>query len=328
MSTEKTEFIAKHCPVSYVLCDSLGETLSQCHKDPQQLIVFFLRDVLKLRKKLMQYMTENFRDVFDDINQLLTESWQEVQHYEEHDPCQGIDKEQNPIKHRLALLNKTWANAWYKRLVLIKQDLMKYIKQVPVLGYNSAHYDINLIKQHLITLLMEGKKNKTPLFLTDENIIEDHFPDIEIVNGLKYPEYEAEVRDFADLSVIKQGGSYTQLIVGHKLLFLDIYKYQSPNTSLDDFMKTYKAPVSKDVFPYEYLTPDTLYSKKLPKIEDFYSRLKVKNMLGKAQQSNKQTIFKKLLRCGIKKNLPVSRTIYYTTINWMWYHLLCLSSIG
>ena len=33
--TEKTEFISQHCPVSYAMCDSLGETLSRCHEDPQ-----------------------------------------------------------------------------------------------------------------------------------------------------------------------------------------------------------------------------------------------------------------------------------------------------
>ena len=115
---------------------------------------------------------------------------------------------------------------------------------VPVLGYNSAHYDINLIKQHLITLLMEDKKNRSPPFLTEDNQVEDHYPvDFEVQEGIKYPEYEAEVRDFSDVNVIKQSGSYTQLIVGKKLMFLDVYKYQSPNTSLDDFMKTYKAPV-------------------------------------------------------------------------------------
>ena len=85
--TEKTEYLSQHCPVSYVICDSLGETLSQCCEDPEKLMVFFVRDVLKLRKKLVQYMTEDFRGVLDELNQVLNESWQEVQYYEEHDPC-------------------------------------------------------------------------------------------------------------------------------------------------------------------------------------------------------------------------------------------------
>ena len=156
---------------------------------------------------------------------------------------------------------------------------------------------MNLVKQHLITALFEDKKNQLPPYLNDDNQIEDHFPpDFEPQPGLKYPEYEAEGRDYSEIDVIKQGGSYTRLGVGKKLLFLDVYKYQSPNTSLNDFMKTYKAPVSKGVFPYEYLTRETLYSAELPKIKDFYSSLKGKNLLGENIEEQRQNYIEKVLR--------------------------------
>ena len=125
------------------------------------------------------------------------------------------------------------------------------------------------------------EESQAPAYLTEENQVEENFPDdFEAVSGLKYPEYEAEPRDYAEINVIKQSGSYTHLAVGDKLLFLHIYKYQSPHTSLDNFMKTYKAPVSKGVFPYEYLTADTLYREAIPEIRHFYRSLKSKNLLG------------------------------------------------
>ena len=189
---------------------------------------------------------------------------------------------------------------------------------VPVLGYNSAHYDINLIKQKLITALMEDKKNQPPPYLTDDNQVEDHFPpEFEPQPGLKYPEYEAEVRDFSEINVIKQCGSYTKLAVGHKLLFLDIYKYQSPNTSLDDFMTTYKAPVSKGVFPYKYLTSETIYSHDLPSIKHFYSQLKGKNLLGDTLDEQRKNYFEKVLRVWRDKKLKIFQNSSYTTMNLM-----------
>ena len=299
--TEKTEFISQHCPVSYALCDSLGETLSRCHEDPKQLMVLFVRDLLTLRKKLVQNLTDDFRPVFDDLNELLAESYREVQHVKENDPCQGIDKEQDPVEYRLATLNIKWAKEWYQNLVQIKEDETKYIKTVPVLGYNSAHYDINLIKQHLITLLMQDKREdrQPPPFITEANMVEDHYPQddgFEVCEGLQYPEYEAEPRDFGEINVIKQGGSYTQLVVGHKFKFLDVYKFQSPHTSLDQFMKTYKAPVSKGVFPYEYLTSETLHSRDLPTIEDFYSQLKGKNLLGDSKFERHRNYIEKVIK--------------------------------
>ena len=296
--TEKTVYINEHIPVSYAICDDEGNTLSQVKDNPIELIHCFIKDVLTLRKKIVLQLTEDYEDVFDDLEVIINEAKLCLDDLEgEHDPCAQINKEEHPVDYRLAQLQKTWAKQWYQKLNQIKQDLVNYIKVVPVLGYNSAHYDMNLVKQHLITALFEDKKNQLPPYLNDDNQIEDHFPpDFEPQPGLKYPEYEAEGRDYSEIDVIKQGGSYTRLGVGKKLLFLDVYKYQSPNTSLDDFMKTYKAPVSKGVFPYEYLTRETLYSTELPKIKDFYSSLKGKNLLGENIEEQRQNYIEKVLR--------------------------------
>ena len=296
--TTKTTFTNQHIPVSYALCDHEGNTRSQVNDNPEDLITIFIRDLLTMRKKIVMEITEEYRGVFDDLDLIMQEAKLSLDDLEgEHDPCTTIDKEQNPIDYRLAELQKKWAKDWFKRLNLIKQDLVNYIKTVPVLGYNSGHYDMNLIKQYLITALMEDKKNRRPAYLIDANQVEDHFsPDFEPQPGIKYPEYEAEGRDFSEINVIKQGDSYTKLAVGHKLLFLDIYKYQSPNTTLDQFMRTYDAPVSKGVFPYEYLTRETLYSAELPKIKDFYSSLKGKNLLGENIEEQRQNYIEKVLR--------------------------------
>ena len=301
----KTQYVNQHIPVSYALCDDTGNTKSQVSDDPKELINHFLQDLLELRKNIVLELTEEFSEVFDDLNVIMKEAKLTLEDLEgEHDPCAAINKEQHPVDYRLAQLQKTWAKQWLQRLNQIKKDLVNYIKMVPVLGYNSAHYDINLIKQKLITALMEDKKNQPPPYLTDDNQVEDHFPpEFEPQPGLKYPEYEAEARDFSEINVIKQGGSYTKLAVGHKLLFLDIYKYQSPNTSLDDFMTTYKAPVSKGVFPYEYLTSETLYSHDLPSIKHFYSQLKGKNLLGDTLDEQRKNYIEKVLRVWRDKKI-------------------------
>ena len=301
----KTQYVNQHIPVSYALCDDTGNTKSQVSDDPKELINHFLQDLLELRKNIVLELTEEFSEVFDELNVIMKEAKLTLEDLEgEHDPCAAINKEKHPVDYRLAQLQKTWAKQWLQRLNQIKNDLVNYIKMVPVLGYNSAHYDINLIKQKLITALMEDKKNQPPPYLTDDNQVEDHFPpEFKPQPGLRYPEYEAEGRDYSELSVIKQGGSYTKLAVGHKLLFLDIYKYQSPNTSLDDFMHTYKAPVSKGVFPYEYLTPDTLYSTRIPKIKDFYSSLKGKNLLGDTPEEQRVNYHDKVVKVWYGQNI-------------------------
>ena len=105
-------------------------------------------------------ITIKYKDVFDDLDIIMKETKETLDELEgEKDPCATIDKDRHPVDYRLAELEKTWAKQWLQRLIQIKNDLVNYIKVVLVLGYNSAHYDINLIKQILITALMEDKKN-------------------------------------------------------------------------------------------------------------------------------------------------------------------------
>ena len=71
-------------------------------------------------------------------------------------------------------------------------------------------------------------------YLTEDHIVEDHFPevDFEAQPGLKYPEYEAQTGDYSETDVIKQGGSYTRLAVGKKLLFWIYLNINGPTTAL------------------------------------------------------------------------------------------------
>ena len=107
IKTDKTEYLSQHCPVSYAICDSQGETLSQCHEDPKQLVTMFVRDVLKLRKKLVLQMTEDFQEIFDDLEVIIKEAKLTLDELEgEQDPCALINKEEHPVDYRLAQLQK------------------------------------------------------------------------------------------------------------------------------------------------------------------------------------------------------------------------------
>ncbi len=106
-------------------------------------------------------------------------------------------------------------------LVLIIMALRSAIKVVPqsenwylalpVLSFNGAKYDINLMKQYL------------------HKSLED--------NG-----------EFVSFS-IKKANSYMSLKTQH-LQFLDIRSYLAPNYSYDAFIKAYKCKLEKGFFPY------------------------------------------------------------------------------
>ena len=58
--------------------------------------------------KLVNYVTEDFRDALDHLNELIVASYTEWQDLIKNDPCKNIDKENQPVDYKLAELNKTW----------------------------------------------------------------------------------------------------------------------------------------------------------------------------------------------------------------------------
>ena len=150
-----------------------------------------------------------------------------------------------------------WCRSLLQDLQNLESEFKKHVEQVAVLGYNSAKYDINLLKEYLIVQ-----------FLSDYAQQEDKEP----------------------IKVIKQQASYSVLELGHYLKFLDVYKYQSPSCTLDSFMKaegiidTNNSDKSvKSYFPYEWFDSyDKLDYPGLPPPACWFSTLKGCNVLGKS----------------------------------------------
>ena len=226
------KWTAEHIPVSIAMSASFlplnpntGFPSTKCvvRSSPEELVKEFLRLLMKWREPLLMHLNEKYQYIFDILNEKLQES-QEILEY-----CEESEKK--------------WEKKWNKGLVELKQDLEKYIQMVPVLGFNSAKYDLNLLRQQLITTYLR--------------------------------EYGGEVK------VIKQQSAYSKIDLGGRLRFLDVYKYCSPNTNLDSFMKAEGVVGGKFFFPYEWFDSyEKLDHPELPPVECFYSSLRQTNVLG------------------------------------------------
>lgn len=119
-------------------------------------------------------------------------------------------------------------------------QLNNFIKQMPVLVFNSAKYDLQLVKQMLAQVLELDKSG-----------------------------------GFA----IKKGSAYT-CMGNNKFKFLDIAQFLVAGTSYDVFLKAYKCQQTKSYFPYEWLDDASkLDHPALPEFDTFYSQLKQHNVL-------------------------------------------------
>ena len=95
----------------------------------------------------------------------------------------------------------------------LEKNLEKYKREVPVLGFNSAKYDINLIKMELAKTL---KLHET----------DNYF-------------------------VVKKNNQYI-CVANPEFRFLDISNYLAPGYSYVKFLKAYQIEESKFYFPYEW----------------------------------------------------------------------------
>ncbi|XP_038067357.1 uncharacterized protein LOC119737233 [Patiria miniata] len=123
----------------------------------------------------------------------------------------------------------------HKHINKLREQLDEYLQELPVLGFNSGKYDINVIKRYLYPVLQETD----PLKL-----------------------------------IIKRTSTYMALKT-EKLKFLDITNYLAPGYSYAKFLKAYDCPLTKGFFPYEWVDDlDKLEVGSLPPHQAFYSKLK------------------------------------------------------
>ena len=283
-TVKKRRWTAKHVPVSVALTatfmpdDDRGFPRTECivSRDPSVLVSEFLAKLMVWRTRIVEETKKKYKPVTSKLNKLIADCQvrenailEELTQGQESQDLQNISKQDyEPVLRGRSLI---------KDLQNLQSEFQKYVEQVVVLGYNSAKYDINLLKEYLISQFLRDYADK------DESI-----------------------------KVIKQQAAYSGLELGNYLKFLNVYKYQSPNTSLDSFMKaegvtsnegtsdnsTNKSSNSmrgndsdgndrsaKFYFPYEWFDSyDKLDYPGLPPPQEWFSKLKGCNVLGKSEE--------------------------------------------
>ena len=123
----------------------------------------------------------------------------------------------------------------------IAGELLGWLHQLPVVGFNSGKYDLNVIKRLFVPYLMMPSE--------DDEIDETRF-------------------------VIKRQNTF-RCFSTDKLKFLDMVHFLAPGYSYDKYLKAYGRNLQKGHFPYEYMDDvRKLDDCVLPPQAAFYSRLK------------------------------------------------------
>ena len=129
------------------------------------------------------------------------------------------------------------------QLIDLKEHFERYCKVLPVFGFNSAKYDISMIKSYLLPTLVNER-------------------DIEPTN-------------------IKKANQFVSFKFGD-IQLLDIMNFLGGATSLATFLKPYKTKETKGFFPYErFDCPEKMNNQELPHFDSFFTILRNYNPIEK-----------------------------------------------
>jgi hypothetical protein len=212
--TDTLSFTNKHLPVSFSLFSNIPgydkDPIFVCHNDVKELIDTFVKTLVDMSAKAYEINVKKYSDVLDYLDRQIDIA------VHDKDKCKAETK-------------------YHK--------FMKWLREVPVVGFNSAKYDANIMKLYLSGALTKYDK-----------------PDKEEVTPLKT-------------------NSMYRVITSKTLKFLDVANFLAAGVSLDSWLKAYKCSMTKGFFPYEWLDSyNKLYQDHLPSYNEWYSSLKGKNI--------------------------------------------------
>ena len=152
-------------------------------------------------------LKNKYQSVFSQLDELMEEYQSNVEYDSENEYGESEDEESE--SHRAKL-----ASHFFKSISNLKDKFDRYITQLPVIGFNSGKYNINLIKHQIMSYI-----------------------------SMQYNE--------SDVFTIKRENSYLSIATPH-LRYFDISNYLAAGCSYSKFLKAYGSEIPKGIFPYKW----------------------------------------------------------------------------
>ena len=234
-NSDKLQWSVRHVPLSVSLASNVpGHETPQCYVtdgDSDKLVGSMMSDLSAISDAAFDMLMPSYDNVLNEL-EVRKDAWDEAERKaprEDDSKLEEVEVEESKTNP-------------YKTLI---GQLLGWLHQLPVIGFNSGRYDLNVIKQFFIPYLLKPSKQDNE-------------------------EEEADETRF----VIKRQNTF-MCFATKKLKFLDITSYLAPGFSYDKYLKAYGCELQKGHFPYEYMDGiGKLEDRALPPQAAFYSQLK------------------------------------------------------
>ena len=182
-----------------------------------------------------------FRHIFYQLDEMKEAELERLDEVNQDLQSQGMDLEELMDDDVRIAEDGSITSEQLKVLEKLYGKLEGYCQELGVFGFNSAGYDVKLIKQYLSRELCE--RGEQPSF------------------------------------TVKKAGKYSHIKTEH-LKLIDILQLLAPGCNLKSFFKAFGVPEQKGYLPYDYFTDaNQLDERTVPPYEAFYSSLEHCNVL-------------------------------------------------
>ena len=241
--TETTTWIGKHVPISVSISSNLiPEPIFFCNANPHHLISSFITALEELATQSKAQMKLSFIEVETAIKIKLCAILEQLNQRRNRAERVSnfvydcIVEEEKDLSTQILQMQKD-------QLIDLQEHFERYCNVLPSFGFNSAKYDINLIRSLLLPILVNERHIQPTVIKKANQFVSSKFGDIHLLNIMNF-----------------LGGA----------------------TSLDSFLKSYKTIETKGFFPYEWFDcPEKMNNKELPPYDSFFSILRNSNLLEK-----------------------------------------------
>ena len=211
--TETTKWIRKHVPILVSISSNLiPEPLFLCNSDPRYLVSSFISALEGLATQSKVQMKLRFIEVETAIKVKLSSILEQLnQRHSRRERVIDFDDDEyfNDTAEEKELSTQ-FLQLQKNQIIDLQEHFERYCNTLPVFGFDSAKYDINLIKSYLLPI----------------------------------PVNERQIEP----AVIKKANQFVSFKFGDVQL-LDIMNFLGGATSLDSFLKAYKTEETKNFSP-------------------------------------------------------------------------------
>ena len=225
-NSDKLQWSTRHIPLSVSVASNVPGHEAPCcfitDGDSEKLVADMMRHLHTISDAAYESLSASYADVLDQLK-ARKESWDDAESEA------NTEEEENEKESKTNPFNT------------LAEQLLGWLRQLPVVGFNSGKYDLNVVKKFFIPYLMKPSE--------DDEIDETRF-------------------------VIKRQNTF-MCFSTNKLKFLDMVNFLAPGYSYDKYLTAYGCMQQKGHFPYEYMDNlRKLDDCTLPPQAAFYSQLK------------------------------------------------------